>query len=195
MSLLQRNATQYCESCKVQLTRQYQNRIHQHVYKSSGESNWSKLMAEAISSRNYSFLLEICCHGRGHNDKSKEALCDIANTKRTLTANGIKKVIAELCGVRLIIIELHQAYIHKTRQFECKSQTLVNEFLNGSDVQSQLEDAWASGFNQITRVGRSLFLSNDENSGIRLKGKAMREFGIALVEFKEIECRYLEAIS
>ncbi|MBD0788171.1 hypothetical protein HUO09_17590 [Vibrio sp. Y2-5] len=177
----------------MELTVEYmQKHIHQHLNpeNNSQVSNWAITMAEAIHEKNFAYLCYILCAGKGFNDKSKEALCDILNVKRTYTASGIRKIICSHCGLSEDELDTYQQYWAAKHKLERKEKTLNNTIANANEHKQWVIDSFNAGFNTIIKHNRKTYLGNSNNAGYHLHTLSLKEYAIAFVNFASLKSKF-----
>lgn len=169
--------------------------IDNHIYGDKNKcSDLSDMLAHDLIKRQFGYLWQIVVGGKGWNDRSKEAVCDIIGLKRMYLMKEMKEIIAIHCDVPLAQIELHYALLSsKEKIAECQA-VLEETFSNSSEVLSLVAKWTKNGFDQITKEGRKFYLVNAKtNEGVHLKELPLRKYVTAVLDRNGLEREYSTA--
>ncbi|EGR0468610.1 hypothetical protein FG064_16560 [Vibrio cholerae] len=170
-------------------------KIHRHVFVDLEDENdrfsdWAYKLEAAIREMNYKYLMMVLGSGKGFNDRTKEAFCDVIGVPRTYSLKGIKAAISSHCSISVEDIELHESYFSAKRKLERKLEELTSKFANGNEVAAIVDEKIENGYCKVVTENRRTFLANDQNMGWPLQRVQIKEYAIAKLNFVELEQCY-----
>lgn len=151
----------------------------------SRDSNWSKMIATALLDKRPHTLAEFLSHGKGFNDCSKRAVCNLLGVKPTFNQKGMDAIIAEHCGITL------ERFLLERKRDEAKwalsnSEEALNSFANPEEICQWIQGLIKQGYNKVISQGKKSFIVNTEDRGFHLERAAVRKYAQALLEFNAI---------
>lgn len=150
-------------------------------------SNWSEMLASAFLAKQHHLLSEYLSHGKGFNDGSKKAFCQLLNTDIVLTKKGIDILIAQHCQIEL------EQLLNERKQQEIEfalshvKEKVLDKFENGIEAMAWVDSLVEKGFNKIVKQNKKSYLVNDEGNGYNLKRALIREYAEALLAFSNMK--------
>lgn len=150
--------------------------INQHLYGTLKLKKWSTLLASALANKDTIYLLLVLDHGSRFNDKSKQIVCDLLNVKRTYTAVGMRKIIANHCGISIEEIE-KSIRLRRNEEALIRAQNAVkSKYQNADDVFSLYRSYINKGYDKLEKIGRKYWLINNDFRGFEIKNKVIKEY-------------------
>jgi hypothetical protein len=153
----------------------------------SGKSMWSANMSSAIIERKWYWLVQYCHHGKGFNDGSKLALCEILGEKPVLTAKAILVIIAKHCNTTEELILLALDLGRAKRAIERKEKALTEKFSNGKELVLIVKERVNNGYENIMVHNRKTWLTNNSGQGMSLGRVELKQYAQAVLNLKQIK--------
>jgi hypothetical protein len=162
--------------------------IDQVVCGDAGKNtSWGEMLAEAILTKRHHRIADFVSHGKGFNDSTKKAFCEVLGVKPVYTAKGIDELIAHHCGIELETMLLERKLKKANTIMEIERKKLTESFGNGSEIIAWVGGLLEQGYNSIKTHNGKSFLVNNVGSGFDLKRTKIKSYVQSLVVLNAIQ--------
>lgn len=164
--------------------------INTFVYgDSDAQTEWARMIADAMLNKMAHRLAEFLSHGKGFNDGSKKAFCALLDVKPVLTQKGIDSLIAQHCGIELHTFLL-QRQLHVAESTEMrKAKNLESSYGNGNELLAWVQGLFEDGYSKLLSKNRKTYLVNEAGNGYYLQTAPIKEYALALFAVKTLQCQ------
>ena len=151
----------------------------------SRKTTWSQMIGEALLDKRPHRLADFLSHGKGFNDCSKRAVCELLGVKPVLNQKGMDAVIAEHCGITLEKFLLERK-LDDAKSALSRTEEELQQFSNPDEICQWVKGLIKDGYNKVVSEGKKSFLANELNRGFPLKRAAVRKYAQALLQYNAI---------